>query len=103
MSAARILMWVTGALEAFLGIPFFGGTFVISLLWTPLAVMLVLHIVTLVLAQQIGRETRGSVLGIITSCIAWIPIVGMVMHILTAIFLLIDASEADPELEKQPD
>lgn len=101
MSAARILMWITGGLEAFLGIPVFGGTFVISLLWTPLAVMLVLHIVTFVLAQEKERNTRGSVLGIITSCIAWIPIVGMVMHILTAIFLLIDAGEADPDSDKQ--
>ncbi|WP_226579615.1 hypothetical protein [Halobacillus litoralis] len=101
MSAARILMWVTGGLEAFLGIPVFGGTFILSLLWTPLAVMLILHILTLVLAQKQGRETRGSVLGILTSCIAWIPFLGMVMHILTAIFLLIDAAEKDPEREKQ--
>ncbi|RDY66991.1 hypothetical protein DXT76_20185, partial [Halobacillus trueperi] len=91
MSAARILMWVTAALEACLGIPFVGGTFVISLLWTPLAVMLILHIITLVLSQKKGRETRGSILGIVTSCVGWVPFVGMVMHILTAIFLFIDA------------
>lgn len=102
MSAARILMWVTAALEACLGIPFVGGTFVISLLWTPLAVMLILHIITLVLSQKKGRETRGSILGIVTSCVGWVPFVGMVMHILTAIFLFIDAAERDPEMEKQP-
>lgn len=37
------------------------------------------------------EKIHGSILGIITSCIGWIPIVGMIMHIITAVFLLIDA------------
>ncbi len=57
--------------------------------------MLALHIVTLVLTKKDGGDTTGSILGIITSCVAWIPFVGMVMHIITAIFLMIDASKAD--------
>jgi hypothetical protein len=32
-------------------------------------------------------------MGIVCSAIAWIPIVGMIMHILTAIFLLIEAAK----------
>lgn len=101
MSSARILMWVTGGLEALLGIPLLGGTLVISLFWTPLVIMLAFHIVTLVLAQKQHLKTRGSILGIITSCVGWIPIVGMVMHILTAVFLMIDAAEPEGEVEKQ--
>lgn len=93
MSASRILKWVTGGLEAFLGIPIIGGTFVLSFLWTPLAVMLALHITTLVIAIKEGKSSSGSVLGIVTSCIAWIPIVGMIMHIITAIILMLDASK----------
>ncbi|AST93477.1 MULTISPECIES: hypothetical protein [Sutcliffiella] len=93
MSASRILKWVTGGLEAFLGIPIIGGTFVLSFLWTPLAVMLALHITTLVIANKEGKSSSGSVLGIVTSCIAWIPIVGMIMHIITAIILMLDASK----------
>ncbi|MGY3716962.1 hypothetical protein ACWE42_15720 [Sutcliffiella cohnii] len=93
MSASRILKWVTGGLEAFLGIPIIGGTFVLSFLWTPLAVMLALHITTLVIGNKEGKSSSGSVLGIVTSCIAWIPIVGMIMHIITAIILMLDASK----------
>ncbi len=91
MSVVNILKWVSGGLEAFFGIPVIGGTIILSFLWTPLAFMFVLHLVTLVFAIITNKNKHGSILGIITSCIAWIPIVGMVMHIITAIFLLIDA------------
>lgn len=95
MSVSRILKWVTGALEALLGIPVLGATIIVGLLWTPLLIMLVLHIITLVLTKKDGGASVGSILGIITSCIAWIPIVGMIMHILSAIFLMINAAQKD--------
>ena len=96
MSTSKILKWVTGGLEALLGVPILGATIVIGFLWIPLAVMLVLHIVTLVITKQEGGTTTGSILGIVTSCVAWIPFVGMVMHILSAIFLMMDAAKSDP-------
>jgi hypothetical protein len=92
MTTSRVLKWVSGGIEAFLGIPFFGGMFIISLLWTPLVIMLGLHIVTLIVSRDDGVTSTGSILGIITSCVGWIPIVGMIMHIITAIFLMTDAS-----------
>ncbi|MFC4025250.1 hypothetical protein ACFOUV_15750 [Oceanobacillus longus] len=95
MSVSRILKWVTGAFEAFLAIPVLGGTFIVSLFWTPLLVMLILHIVTLIMTKKDEGKTVGSVLGIITSCIGWIPGVGMIMHILSAIFLMINAAQPD--------
>jgi hypothetical protein len=95
MSPSRILKWVTGALEAILGIPVLGASIIVSLLWIPLVIMLILHIITLVLTKKDGGASTGSILGIITSCVAWIPFVGMIMHILSAIFLMIDASKAD--------
>lgn len=95
MSVSRIMKWVTGGLEAILGIPVLGGTIVVGLLWTPLLVMLALHIVTLVLTKRDNGATTGSVLGIVTSCIGWIPFVGMIMHILSAIFLMVDATKED--------
>lgn len=93
MSSSRVLKWVTGGLEALLGVPILGATIVLSFLWLPLFVMLILHIITLVLTHRDGGTTTGSILGIVTSCIAWIPFVGMIMHILSAIFLMIDASK----------
>jgi predicted branched-subunit amino acid permease len=95
LSTSRVLKFVTGGCEALLGIPFIGGLIVVSSLWTALGVMLVLHIITLIISSNEKTETGPSILGIVTSCIAWIPIVGMIMHIITAIVLLATASK-DP-------
>lgn len=89
-NATKILKIVSGGLEAILGIPVLGGTIVISLAWTPLILMLTLHIVTVILAVKSGQNKNASILGIVTSCVAAIPFVGMVMHIITAVLLLID-------------
>jgi hypothetical protein len=93
MSTGKLLKWVTGAMEAFLGIPFVGGAMVISFLYLPLMVMLILHIITLVYCNQENLDKAPSTLGIITCFIAWIPFVGMIMHILTAAFLLVSAAK----------
>lgn len=95
MSISRIMKLVTGIFEGLLGIPLFGGLYIVSQGWTPLLVMLILHIITLILTKNDRGASAGSILGIITSCIAWIPIVGMVMHILTAVVLLITAAISD--------
>lgn len=98
LSTTRILKWVTGSMEAVLGIPILGATIVLGFLWMPLVIMLALHIVTLVFAKQKGVSSTGSILGIVTSCIAWIPFVGMIMHILTAIFLMLDAAKPEEDV-----
>lgn len=95
MSASRVLKWVTGGMEAFLGIPFIGGAFILGNYYLPLFVMLAMHIITLVLTKRDGGQSTGSILGIVTSCIGWIPFVGMIMHILSAIFLMINAAAPD--------
>lgn len=94
MTASRIMKWITGAFEAILGIPVLGAAIVIGLVWIPLGVMLILHIVTLILSKQNNEPIYGSILGIITSVVAWIPGVGIVMHILSAIFLMVTAAKA---------
>ena len=90
---STILKWVTGALEAIMGIPVLGGTIVVSLLWAPLILALVLHIITLIFSIKENTNKHGSILGIVTSCVAVIPFVGMVMHIITAVILMIDAAK----------
>ncbi|KAA0548556.1 hypothetical protein FZW96_08275 [Bacillus sp. BGMRC 2118] len=101
MKVSTILKWVTGGLEAFLGIPVIGGAVVLSLAWTPLFFMLILHIVTLVLCSRENEKKHGSILGIVTSAIGWIPVVGMIMHIVTAIVLMIDAAKGSNESSVQ--
>lgn len=94
------MKWITGGLEAFLAIPVLGGIIIVRLLWIPLAIMLVLHIVTLVLTKKDGGASAGSILGIVTSCVGWIPFVGWVMHILTAVFLMIGAAKPEKVVEQ---
>lgn len=94
MTSSRNMKWVTGFMEAFLGIPIVGGLFIISLGWTPLIIMFVLHIVTLILSNQNKEQSFGSILGIITSVLGWIPFLGMLLHIVTAIVLFISANKS---------
>ncbi|MFD1428388.1 hypothetical protein JOD24_003129 [Kroppenstedtia sanguinis] len=95
MSTARILKWISGGLEGILAIPVLGGLIVVTNSYTPLVVMLVLHIITLVISIRAQVNKYGSIMGIITSCLAWIPILGWFLHILAAILLMIDAVKND--------
>jgi hypothetical protein len=94
MMVSTILKLVTGGLEAFWGIPILGGSLILGMAWAPLGVMFILHIITLVFSVIEKRSFHGSILGIITSCLGWIPFVGMTLHIITAIVLLIDGYRA---------
>jgi len=93
MKAAGTLLLVTAIIEAILGIPLLGGTLVMLSGYTLLFATLILHIVTLVLCSQHNKPVVGSILGIITSVLAWIPILGMIMHLTTAVFLFIAVSK----------
>ncbi len=97
MSTSKTLRWVTFGLEAFLGIPFVGASVILGFFWTPLLVMLVLHIVTLNICIKERTDRAGSILGIVASAIGWIPFVGMVMHWVTAIVLLISALKKEQD------
>lgn len=92
MSNARVMRWVSGGLELLLAIPFLGGLIVLSTVYVALGVMLVLHIVTLIMSRDESEPVYGSVMGIITSVLAWIPFVGWLLHVVTAVLLLVSAS-----------
>lgn len=89
MIISQVMQLVTGIFEGLLGIPLFGGAYIMGSGYTPLFVMLILHIITLFLANRDGRWIAGSVLGIVTSIIGFIPLVGMVLHWTTCIVLII--------------
>src|SRR3954453_22637186 len=93
MTGSRILKWISGAFELFLAIPLLGAAVVIGSSYTILGIMLVLHIVTLVLSGSNKEPVYGSVLGIVTSLLAWIPFVGWILHLLTGILLMVTASQ----------
>ena len=95
MSNSRVMKWITGALEGILAIPFLGGIIVIGTYYCILPIMLILHIITLVMTKKDNGASAGSILGIITSVIAWIPLLGWLMHLITAVFLLVGAFTKD--------
>jgi len=99
MTGSRIMKWISGSLELILAIPVFGAALIISSWYTVLGVMLILHIVTLVLSAKNNEPKYGSILGVITSLVAWIPIVGWVLHLLSAIFLMVTAAQKSKQVE----
>lgn len=90
MITSRTMKFITGSCEAILGIPIIGGLIVMGYGYTPLLIMAVLHIVAMYLSQKEGTSTTGSKIGLATSLIAWIPFVGMVMHIISAVFIFLE-------------
>lgn len=86
-----MMRWVTGGCELILAIPILGGLIVIGTGYVALGVMLLLHIIALVLSTNQKEPGYGSIMGILTSVLAWIPFVGWFLHGLTAILLIVSA------------
>jgi len=88
----RTLKWVSGGLEAMLGIPLLGGLIVIGTGYNALWLMLAFHIVVVVLTARAGRVSKGNIVGIVASTVGVIPVVGMLLHMAAAITILLDAA-----------
>ncbi|WP_214807187.1 hypothetical protein [Exiguobacterium sp. s102] len=88
----RTLKWMSGGLEAILGIPILGGLIVIGSGYNALWLMLAFHIVVVVLTARAGTVSKGNIVGIVASTVGVIPIVGMLLHIVAAITILLDAA-----------
>lgn len=93
MSNAKVLKWLTGLIEIVLAIPILGGLIVMGSGYAVLGVMFILHLVTLIVSNKDNETIYGSVLGIVTSLLAWIPFVGWFLHLITGILLLISAAQ----------
>ncbi|WP_214849569.1 hypothetical protein [Exiguobacterium sp. s138] len=88
----RTLKWVSGGLEAVLGIPILGGLIVLGTGYNALWLMLAFHIVVVVLTARAGRVSKGNIVGIVASTVGVIPVVGMLLHMAAAITILLDAA-----------
>lgn len=91
MSNSKIMKIITGSLEAFLAIPIIGGVLVFSTFYIPLVVLLILHIVTFIISSKERTSKIGSIFGIVTSLLAWIPLLGWMLHLITALILIVDS------------
>ncbi|OCA88681.1 hypothetical protein A8F94_24050 [Bacillus sp. FJAT-27225] len=100
-NTSTTLKWVSGGLEFLLGVPLLGAFIVISTGYSALFFMAILHIVTIVFASRENEPKGGNILGLITSLIAWIPFVGMFMHMVSAIVILIDAYRSQNRTARQ--
>ena len=101
MKNSTILKWVTGGLEALLGIPIIGGSIILSMSWTPLILMAILHTITIVISTKEHQPRAGNILGLITSIIGWIPFIGMILHMISALIILIDAYRSQVKSSRQ--
>ncbi|QXE01403.1 hypothetical protein [Terribacillus sp. DMT04] len=91
MSAVRTMKLITGIMEAILAVPVLGAIIIVSNGWMPLIIMLVLHIIALLLAVRVQGPLGGSIVGIVASCLGWIPFVGWILHAAAAIVLLVES------------
>ena len=88
-SIVRLYKMILGLVELFFAIPIFGGGFIIAHAYTPLVVLIVLHAVGVALANG-ARKTKGiHIFGVVGNMVAFIPIVGWLVHLLVGLGLLI--------------
>ncbi|MFJ7763018.1 hypothetical protein [Bacillus toyonensis] len=64
----------------------------VNLYGIPLLLLIVLHITTFLLAKKVGMNTYPHYIGIIVTLVAFFPYIAIVLHIIAAIFLLLDAT-----------
>lgn len=92
MKVSRILKWILFVLEGFFGIPILGGAVILLTGWFPLTLLFVIHAISLVFSIIEKQHKTANIMGLITACIGWIPVLGMTLHIITAIILLVDVA-----------
>ena len=64
----------------------------VNLYGIPLLLLIVLHITTILLAKKVDMNTYPHYIGIIVTLVAFFPYIVIVLHIIAAIFLLLDAA-----------
>lgn len=96
----KLLKWISAGIEAFLGIPLLGGLIIMATGYTPLFLMLIFHIVLVVFSNKAGVKAGGNVVGIITSVIGFIPFLGMIMHLVTAMVIAVETASQNKVHER---
>ncbi|MGK0575702.1 hypothetical protein ROU88_06660 [Macrococcus capreoli] len=98
-SPIRIILLILGFImllsEGFMGLPFLGGTYILSLGWAPLGSNITMYFVMfLITILDRSNESRSSLstiaaVGIFANMIAFIPFVGMFLHWLMFFLMLV--------------
>ncbi|OYT32488.1 hypothetical protein B6U93_01700 [Candidatus Woesearchaeota archaeon ex4484_78] len=77
-------------LETILAIPILGAMIILFSFWLLLPVEIALGIIGLMMSKKAKTKKTGHILQIITGCIAWIPFIGWIMHLISAITLWLE-------------
>ena len=93
---------ITGIFELCLGFPVLGGLMIIAMQYTPLFIMFILHLVTLIISANNKVKKYGSIVGMVTCFFAWIPVLGMILHIVTGILLLTSTTKQNVNQVSSP-
>ncbi|MGE1214497.1 hypothetical protein [Bacillus toyonensis] len=88
----QALKWTTGIYHLLLLPCYYLFQSLVNLYGIPLLLLIVLHITTFLLAKKVGMNTYPHYIGIIVTLVAFFPYIAIVLHIIAAIFLLLDAT-----------
>ncbi|PHG03018.1 hypothetical protein [Bacillus toyonensis] len=88
----QALKWTTGIYHLLLLPCYYLFPSLVNLYGIPLLLLIVLQITTFLLAKKVGMNTYPHYIGIIVTLVAFFPYIAIVLHIIAAIFLLLDAT-----------
>ncbi|MEC5306243.1 hypothetical protein [Bacillus thuringiensis] len=87
----QALKWITGIYHLLLIPCYYLFPSLVNLDGLPLLLLIALHITTILLAKKAGMNTYAHYIGIIVTLVAFFPYIEILLHIIAAIFLLLDA------------
>lgn len=90
----KALKWITGISHLILILCYLIQGLV-DLKGIPLLIVITLHIITILLAKKEGINAYANYVGIITTLVAFFPYIAIILHIIAAIFLLLDAASTN--------
>ncbi|EOP52764.1 hypothetical protein IKQ_02862 [Bacillus cereus VDM053] len=87
----QVLKWTTGIYHLLLLPCYYLIPSLVNLYGIPLLLLIALHITTILLTKKAGMNTYPHYIGIIVTLVAFFPYIDIVLHIIAAVFLLLDA------------
>ncbi|HDR7530819.1 hypothetical protein DN397_20130 [Bacillus sp. AY1-10] len=91
----QALKWTTGIYHLLLLPCYYLFLSHVNLYGIPLLLLIVLHITTILLSKKEGLNTYSNYIGIIITLLAFFPYIVIVLHIIAAVFLLLDAASTN--------
>ncbi|MDI6678009.1 hypothetical protein QMA02_19390 [Bacillus wiedmannii] len=88
----KALKWTTGISHLILIPCYYLTSGLVDLYGIPPLTVITLHIITILLAKKEDMNTYAHFIGIIVTLVAFFPYIDIVLHMIAAVFLLLDAA-----------